>query len=141
MGTIMSRTSELVQRVEKLESDLVTAKAELAKELGLDGVQQVVAVAPKQRKKRVPRKDGENSDKKNGPSLKDVVLGIIAKNPNGIGVKAIMAEVVEMKKSGKYHTKADNVSGVVSQAVASLKAEDAVIHDRENRTYKPKASA
>jgi len=128
----MSRVLELVKRHDALKEELAQVNAELAQELGLGNAAAPV-VAPRKAENRGRKpKEGETAVKK---SLKEVVKEVLARNPDGLELKGITAEVQTLIQKGEYASKASNTSAVVAQAVNALKVEHAINHDKESKKY------
>jgi hypothetical protein len=118
-----------VSEFELVRTDLSATLGEFQRRLGA-----VVQTAPvKKESTRSPRtkKDGETGF----PSLKEVVLGILQKHPDGLDLNGIRVEVDAMVKRNEYASNAKSLSAVVSQAVNNLKQENLINHDRENKKY------
>jgi hypothetical protein len=108
------------------------AKADLLRRL--DGK----AVAPKKDVSDGESKRGRKKDVGDGktyPSLKEVVRGVLARNPDGLELNGIVTEVKGMISRGEYASNAQSISAVVSQAVNSLKQEQLINHDKESKKY------
>ena len=131
----MSRVVELAKKVEATKQEFNEAVAELQKELGVVVVGTAHAAKPEGEKRgRKPKAEGEEGAS-NKKSLKEVVKEVLARNPDGLELKGITAEVVTLIQKGEYTSKANNTSAVVAQAVNALKVEKAINHDKESKKY------
>ena len=130
----MSRIAELVKRHDSLKEELVKVDGELAEELGLQSVAPTPRKTDGEKRGRKPKTEGEvgASNKK---SLKEVVKEVLARNPDGLELKGITAEVVTLIQKGEYSSKASNTSAVVAQAVNALKIDKAINHDKDSKKY------
>jgi hypothetical protein len=123
-----------VSEFESVSKDLQAAVGEFNKRFG---------ILPPTVKKgngapRAPRqrKDGDKAY----PSLKEVVLGVLGANPDGLELKGIVGKVQEMIDRKEYASNAKSLSAVVAQAVNALKQEKLIEHDRESKRYSKSAA-
>ncbi len=100
------------------------------------GVQR--APKPKSGEKR-SRKKGANGEK--FPSLKEAVLQVLEKNPDGLALGGIVTEIQGMIDRKEYASGAKSLSAVVSQAVNALKVEELINHDKDSKKYTKKQAA
>jgi len=123
------------EKLEKLEAEINLVKAEIVAALN-GALVKAKPVAKRGPKKKTQSADGtvESAEAKR-PSLKGVVQAILAKNPDGLELGGIVAEVHGMKERNEYNTNAKSLSAVVSQAVTALKQENVIVHDRESKKY------
>jgi len=122
-----------VTEYDSVKVELNATLTEFQKRLG------VTMPATKAAKENTPRasrtkKEGEGKY----PSLKEVVVGILNKNSEGLELKGIVAKVQAMIDAKEYDSNAKSLSAVVSQAVNALKQENLINHDRESKKYSPK---
>lgn len=127
-----------VSEFETVKNDLKAVSEEFQKRLGLPAAPEAPA-EKKSKATRAPRQKKAEGDKKY-PSLKEVVLTVLNKNPDGLELKGIVHEVQEMIKRKEYDSGAKSLSAVVSQAVNALKQENLINHDRESKKYTKKAA-
>lgn len=136
----MSRVVELAKRVEVTKKEHEEAVAELMKELQVAVGGPVPQKPEGEKRGRKPKVEGEAAATGTKKSLKEIVKDVLGKNPDGLELKGITAEVVTLIQKGEYSSKASNTSAVVAQAVNALKAEKAIHHDKESKKYSlPKA--
>jgi hypothetical protein len=131
-----------VSEFETVKTDLAGTLAEIQKRIGAVAPAAAPAAKPKAKaksKSSTPRQPKADGDKKY-PSLKEVVLTVLGKNPDGLELKGIVHEVQEMIKRNEYASGAKSLSAVVSQAVNALKAENLINHDRDSKKYTKKAA-
>ncbi len=123
-----------VAEFESVRIDFAATLSELQKRMGA-----VVPSGTKKEGTRQPRakKDGDGKF----PSLKEIVLSVLGKNPNGLELKGIVAEVQGMIDRKEYASTAKSLSAVVSQAVNALKQENLINHDRDSKKYSRAQSA
>lgn len=119
---------ESVTEFNSVKTELAATLTEFQKRLG----NSVQAPSPKQ-------KDGEKRPRakkdSNAKSLKELVLLVLEKNPAGLELKGIVAEVQGMINRNEYTSNAKSLSAVVSQAVNALKQEEFIKHDRDTKIY------
>lgn len=134
----MSRVLDLAQKLVKLETETNSVKAELR--AALDSVNAKPKTAPK--KAATPRKKADkpatDSPTEKAPkraSLKDHILAILDKSPEGMPLQGLVTEIHDMVKRNEYATNAKSLTAVVSQAVNGLKQEEKIKHDRESKKY------
>lgn len=140
LSTLSERYDSLKSAVTEYDSvkvELAATLTEFQKRLGV-----VSSATPTKTKEgttpRAPRakKDGQG----NYPSLKEVVVGILNKNADGLELKGIVAQVQAMIDAKEYDSNAKSLSAVVSQAVNALKQENLINHDRESKKYSKKVA-
>jgi hypothetical protein len=130
MGKLAERHDVLkasVSEYETVKTDLNATVAEFQKRLG-------TTVHGTSAKKDAPRRAKKEGDSK-FPSLKEIVLTILQKNPDGLDLNGIRIEVDAMIKRGEYSSNAKSLSAVISQAVNGLKQEELIKRDEESRKY------
>lgn len=123
-----------VTEFETVKADLASTLSEFQKRMGT-----FVQPAPAKSASRQPRPKKEGEGK--FPSLKEIVLGVLNKNPEGLELKGIVGEVQGMINRKEYASTAKSLSAVVSQAVNALKQEDLITHDRDSKKYVKAQSA
>jgi hypothetical protein len=139
MSALASKHDSLKAAVAEYDSVKVELNAtltEFQKRLGV--TMPATAKAAKEGAPRAPRAKKEGEGKY--PSLKEVVVGILNKNTEGLELKGIVAKVQAMIDAKEYDSNAKSLSAVVSQAVNALKQENLISHDRESKKYSPKAA-
>jgi hypothetical protein len=121
---VKSKVRPMLDRIEELKSQIVA-------ELGV----QTVVTAPAT--EVFPPVQTEKSARKprSGTPLRVVVQNILAKNPEGLELKNIVAEVHDMIQRGEYSSHAKNLTAVVYQAVNSLREEKLVHQNKESKRY------
>jgi len=133
------------EKLEKLEAEAATLKAELLSELSGGAIAKPKAAAKRTPKKKTTQLAPASADGTTPPeavadapkrvSLKSIVQSILAKNPDGLDLGGIVAEVHGMTERKEYVSNAKSLSAVVSQAVTALKQENVIVHDRESKKY------
>ncbi len=127
-----------VSEYETVKTELSATLSEIQKRLG------TATAAPAKAKSsgapRAPRAPKPQGDQKYS-SLKEVVLTVLEKNPDGLDLNGIRLEVQAMIDRKEYHSGAKSLSAVISQAVNALKQEEKINHDRDSKKYTKKAAA
>lgn len=135
------------EKLEKLEAEAATLKAELLSELSGGAIAKPKAAVKRPAKKKTTQLAPASADGTTPPegavavdapkrvSLKSIVQSILAKNPDGLDLGGIVAEVHGMTERKEYVSNAKSLSAVVSQAVTALKQENVIVHDRESKKY------
>jgi hypothetical protein len=139
MSALASKHDSLKAAVAEYDSVKVELNAtltEFQKRLGV--TMPATSKVAKEGAPRAPRAKKEGEGKY--PSLKEIVVGIVNKNTEGLELKGIVSKVQAMIDAKEYDSNAKSLSAVVSQAVNALKQENLITHDRESKKYLPKAA-
>lgn len=142
MGKLAERHDALkasVSEYETVKTELSVTLSEIQKRLG------TATAAPAKAKSsgapRAPRAPKPPQGDQKYSSLKEVVLAVLEKNPDGLDLNGIRLEVQGMIDRKEYHSGAKSLSAVISQAVNALKQEEKINHDRDSKKYTKKAAA
>ncbi len=141
MGKLAVRYDELkasVSEYETVKTDLRVVSEEFQKRIGLTPAAPAPAPAKPKAKAKVAKASAPKAPKTDGgkkQSLKDVVLTVLGKNPDGLDLNGIRLEVEAMIKRGEYHSNAQSLSAVISQAINALKQEGAISRDSDTKKY------
>lgn len=136
-----------VSEYETVKADLKSVSEEFQNRLGLTPAAPASAPVAKPKSKakskpstsKAPKAPKADGDKK-FPSLKEVVLTVLGKNADGLDLNGIRVEVEAMIKRGEYHSNAQSLSAVISQAINALKQEGAISRDSDTKKYTKKAA-
>jgi len=133
-----------VSEYETVKADLKSVSEEFQKRLGLTPAAPAPAPAAKPKGKPKAKSTAPKAPKvasgEKKTSLKEVVLTVLGKNTDGLDLNGIRLEVEAMIKRGEYHSNAQSLSAVISQAINALKQEGAISRDSDTKKYTKKAA-